>query len=475
MPAPIDSATLEAERRLIASAFVDDHWLAAARRDLRPDHFAEPRHQTLWQAILDTTGEESADIADEISVTAWLTQHKRLEQITAAELNTITSLVNTPTPSTHRWQEMVLKGYKSRKIGEAAALLASKAESGAFTIEELEKEADRVAAISKPEKKRGDVGPQRFDFKAMLEFDRSNDPTCVLGNRWLCEGGSCLLVAQTGAGKSTLTTQAAMTWALDKNFFGIMSRKGPLRSLILQSENDQNDTAEMIQGSMAGLGIGNLTQTAEQIGDRVAIYREAVSTGEEFGRLLRELIIAHRAQVAFVDPILGFGGFNVSDQEKTSHFLRRILQPILTETGVVLFMVHHTNKPQPKNADTLAPTSQDMAYAGAGSAEFANWARSVMVLQKDPTPEGEQEQPHFTLRLAKRGGRSGATDSNGVFTNVIPLRHAREPGVIRWERRTATATQQPKQEDLIAERKGSSKVFSRKDRPDIATAGQNGS
>ena len=475
MPAPIDSATLEAERRLIASAFVDDHWLAAARRDLRPEHFAEPRHQTLWQAVLDTTGERAGDLADETSVTAWLLEHRRIEQVTPGELSALTSLVNFPTPATARWQQQVLTAHKTRQIANAASLLASKAESGAFTLDELEKEAERVAAVSKPEKKKGDIGPQRFDFARMLSFDKTSDPTCVLGNRWLCEGGSCLLVAQTGAGKSTLTTQAAMTWALDRDFFGIRSRKGPLRSLILQSENDENDTAEMVQGSMAGLGVPSFSETAKDIGERVAIYREAVSTGEDFGRLLRELIIAHRAQVAFVDPILGFGGFNVSDQEKTSHFLRRILQPILTETGVVLFMVHHTNKPQPKTADTLAPTSSDMAYAGAGSAEFANWARSVMVLQKDPVAEDGQEQPHFTLRLAKRGGRSGATDYHGDFTNVIHLRHSREPGVIRWERRTPT---QPKVETANTPpnaQKGPAKVFYRKDLPKTPSEGQNAS
>ena len=68
-----------------------------------------------------------------------------------------------------------------------------------------------------------------------------------------------------------------------------------------------------------------------------------------------------------------------------------------------------------------------------------------MVLQRDQTAEGQPEQPHFTLRLAKRGGRAGLKDANGDYTTAIPLRHAREPGVIRWERRTETpsATQTP--------------------------------
>jgi hypothetical protein len=434
MPAPIDSTTLEAERRLIASAFVDDHWLAAARRDLRPDHFAEPKHQTLWQAILDTTGEHATDTADEISITAWLTQHKRLEQITAADLSGITSLVLFPTPATHRWQEHVITSHKTREIARAAALLVSKAESGAFTIDELGQEANRIAALSTPERKKGDTGPHRFDWGDLLTFDRADDPTAVLGNRWLCRGGSCLLVAQTGAGKSALTTQAAMTWALGRDFFGITSKRGPLRSLVIQSENDLGDVAESVQGTLAGLEIGSSSQLAQDIGSKVAYYREAVRTGEDFGKLLRELVLAHKADLVFVDPLLGFAGIDIADQEQASHFLRHIIQPVLTETGVILFSIHHTTKPKPK-AEQTGATSGDLSYLGAGSAELANWHRAVMVLQKDTPTEGEQEQPHFTLRLAKRGGRAGLKDAQGDFTTTIPLRHAREPGVIRWERR----------------------------------------
>jgi len=56
-----------------------------------------------------------------------------------------------------------------------------------------------------------------------------------------------------------------------------------------------------------------------------------------------------------------------------------------------------------------------------------------MVLQNDATPEGHVEQPHYTLRLAKRGGRAGVKDAHGDFTRSIPLRHCKTPGVIAWE------------------------------------------
>ena len=404
---------VEAERHLVASAFHDPDWLASARRDIEPAHFADPRCQEMWAAVVATT--EDAPIADELSVVAHLRLKGRLDLAGgAATVSETASLLMGPTSATARWQRIVTDAHRSRVLSAALATVRAK----------------------------GDSGPARFDFDALMAFDRSEDPTCVLGNRWLCRGGSCLLVAQTGAGKSALTTQAAMTWALGRDFFGIQSRKGPLRSLVVQSENDLGDVAESVQGTLQGLGIAASSDLARDIGSRVHFYREAVRTGDEFGRLLRELVLATRADLVFVDPLLGFAGIDIADQQQASHFLRHVLQPVLTETGVILFSIHHTTKPKPK-AEQPGATSNDLSYLGAGSAELANWHRAVMILQRDPTPEGQDEQPHFSLRLAKRGGRAGLKDALGDFTTAIPIRHAKERGVIRWERRSIDPSGEP--------------------------------
>ena len=439
MPATPSDLVIEAERHLLASAFVDARWLAAAKRDIEPRHFAEPRHQIIWAAIVSSTADGIE--ADELTVTATLTASGQIEQIGgAAGLNAITATLYSPSPAVARWQQTVLDAAKTRVMRLALDGLVSKADSGVFTSEDLANEATRIAALGAPDRKKGDTGPTRFDFDRLLAFDKNADPTNVLGNRWLCRGGSCLVVAQTGAGKSALTTQAALCWALGQDFFGIKP-KAALRSIVLQSENDEGDVAESVQGTMAGLGIPATSQTAGILGSRVAFYREAVRTGEEFGTMLRELVLAHQADLVFIDPLLGFAGIDLANQEQASHFLRHIIQPVLQETGVVLFSIHHTTKP-PKSAKDAPPqTANDLSYMGAGSAELANWHRAVMVLTKDAAAEGQPEQPHYTLRLAKRGGRAGVTDpATGDYTTTIPLRHSREKGVIRWERRTGDQT-----------------------------------
>jgi hypothetical protein len=164
----------------------------------------------------------------------------------------------------------------------------------------------------------------------------------------------------------------------------------------------------------------------------VHFYREAIRTGEDFGTMLRQLVIKHQADIVWIDPLLGFAGIDIADQEAVSHFTRHIIQPVLDETGVILMTVHHTVKPV-KDAGKV--NLSDLAYAGAGSADLANWHRASMVLQKDPTPEGQDELPHYTLRLAKRGGRAGVKDDQGQYTRTIPLQHSKVQGRIAWERR----------------------------------------
>ena len=447
-----DLYPVEAERLLLANAYFDADWLRLARADLRPDHFGDPAHSLHWSAILATTSD--GDPADELSVMAHLSEHEREQLGGQTGINAISSSLHGAAPQAKRWQEQVLTAAKLRAFATSAKSLAARAESGAFTLDDLRDSAANLLESATPRKK-GDDGPQSFSVRDLLAFDKETDPTAVIGNRYLCRGGSLLLVGTTGSGKSALCTQLALGWALGQQPFGLASRKGPLRSVILQAENDAGDVAEGLQGVIKGMNLPtSSTNLIDQISERVHFYREAVRTGEDFGKLIRELVIRHSADILWVDPLLAYAGINIADQEQASHFLRHILQPVLQETGVILVALHHTTKP--KSAKDAAPNDIDsLAYAGGGSAEFANWFRSVAVLQKTPD---SGDLPHYDLRLAKRGGRAGIKDpATNDYTRTIPLRHSRERGVVCWERRS---TDLPHSANAPAiEQKGVAKAF----------------
>ena len=258
----------------------------------------------------------------------------------------------------------------------------------------------------------------------MSAFDAENDPDNILGNRWLCKGGSCLFVGQSGIGKSSLCMQLAINWALGRTTFGIRPER-PLKSLIVQAENDVGDVAEMFQGSLSGLGIKRSDDAFAALQERLVIVAESVQTGEEFANAVRLLVAKHKPDLVWLDPLLSFIGDDISKQDFCSYFLRNLLNSIAHETGVVWMMMHHTPKPSSDPKSKSGWNTTDMSYSGTGSSELTNWARAVCVLQS------LRDEGRFALRLAKRSNRAGATDFDGGRTNLIQLKHADDS--ILWE------------------------------------------
>lgn len=271
--------------------------------------------------------------------------------------------------------------------------------------------------------------------ESLATFDASNDVSCVLGKRWLCKGGSLLLVGQSGTGKSSLAVQMAVCWALGRDVFGIKHPTGkPLKSLFIQAENDLGDLAEMMQGVLAGMGMNSFSDDFDQLRRNLIFVRDTTHTGFAFTETVRKLIDRNKPDLVFIDPLLSFIGDDISKQSVCGQFLRNWLNPIADATGVVWVMVHHTNKPSLDKASKSGWKTADHAYAGSGSSELTNWARAVVTL-------GMLDDGEFELKLAKRGSRSGACEPDGTPTLRLFLKHA-ETG-IRWEQCTAPPEPEP--------------------------------
>jgi RecA-family ATPase len=256
-------------------------------------------------------------------------------------------------------------------------------------------------------------------------FNVEHDPNTLLGNRWLCKGGSAILVAPSGVGKSSMSIQFAASWAIGRPAFGIAPVRA-LKILIVQAENDDGDLAEMVRGVRAGLGIDPFATEAEyaQLNRNLVFVRDTTHTGFEFTAALRRLIDRHKPDLVIFDPLLSFIGADISKQEVCSEFLRNWLNPIADATGVAWLAIHHTGKPPGKD-DRKGWQSADWSYAGIGSSELTNWARAVMVLRQ---VRGEYA---FELKLSKRGKRAGATHPDGTPTTSVWVRHAQAG--IYWE------------------------------------------
>lgn len=270
-----------------------------------------------------------------------------------------------------------------------------------------------------PDALRSEPSEARVMSVAELLEPQDDDTGTLLGRRWLCRGGGALLVGQTGIGKSSLAMQAAVSWAAGKDLFGLTPAR-PLKSLVIQAENDRGDLSEQLRGVLAGLEVDPAA-----VEERLFFILQDSLTGPVFTTWLRAIVAVHRPDLLWIDPLLSYLGGDVSDQRTVSAFLRNGLNPVLHESGCAAIIVHHTPKP-PRDADARARSRvQDLSYLGMGSADLPGWARAVLVLR-------EQDGGSFELRAAKRGGRAGFLDSQGSPANPVYLHHS--PTRICWER-----------------------------------------
>lgn len=255
----------------------------------------------------------------------------------------------------------------------------------------------------------------------------------LIRHRFLCRGGSCLFVGATGAGKSSFLMQCALNWTLGRGAFGLEPVR-PLAVWLVQAENDVHDLGEMRDGvcrSLAAAGLASALDLAAAAG-RIDVFTEDTVCGDAFGRYLDAILAAapkgDRPDLLIVDPALAYLGGDANSQADVSHWLRNILSPVLHRHEVGLILCHHTTKPQTLRPGTgPSPSGSDFAYLGAGSAELANWARSVLTIQSVKDSDGL-----YILRAAKRGKRLRWVGDDGEGTLRRYLAHAKEPGAIYW-------------------------------------------
>ncbi len=242
----------------------------------------------------------------------------------------------------------------------------------------------------------------------------------LIGDRYVCRGGSLMIVGPTGAGKSSMGLQQAVFLGIGKECFGLRPT-GKLRSLIIQAENDEGDLYEMREGIFAGCGLSPSDRDTASRNVIISSINDA--TGLHFITKAERLLTEHKPDLFFIDPLLSYIGGDISRQDVAAQFLREWLTPIVTKANCAVIVMHHPPKPKQDKGDSK---STDDAYYGAGSAELFNWARAVIVLKPS------RAHGIYELKLAKRGNRAGWTESDGktaCYTRTIG--HG-ENGLIYW-------------------------------------------
>jgi len=379
---------------------------------LKASDFFEPVHQDIAGAVLSLAVDGIAP--DELTVS------QRLRDMGSKVLaETVSVMVSDSGSATYRTEHVDL-------ISNAALLRqASDIASRATNPDALLDHYARLAEQRKATKREKDIG-EWFDLDALDAFNPLDDPTVLVGKarRWLCQGYAVSIVGFSGTGKSSLMMQIATSWALGQSTFGLTPVR-PLRTLILQAENDGGDIAEAWQGSTCKMTESEKTRLKQNI----AIVRDTKHIGTAFPAFLENLIVKHSAEVVWIDPLLAYAGFDIADQSLTTDWLRTQVDPVLKRTKCAMIYMHHTTKP--KSADDLdTMTPSQLAYLGAGSAEWVNYSRDAGFLYRT-----KGEPARYKFGFSKRASRCGLQDMDGNWakSGFVYLQHSPEAKVLRWE------------------------------------------
>ena len=241
------------------------------------------------------------------------------------------------------------------------------------------------------------------DLQRALVCDVNHDADSLLGNRFLCRGSGGLLVGQSGIGKSTCAFQMACHWAVGKDFFGICpTSKEPMKVLLVQSENDALEIAEVLQSVTENWDPAEV----ELLLSHLMVANVWNKQGAEFGAWLREATTKFNPDLVIVDPLMGFLGADVLSNEAITTFMREYINNALKNPPAGcrqfgMIFVHHTGKPSGNGRKGEKPTSATRMYDMLGASELVNWARCIMRL------DSAIERGRAVFLIPKRGDRSG--------------------------------------------------------------------
>lgn len=273
-----------------------------------------------------------------------------------------------------------------------------------------------------------------------FQIPPKNDPSILLGNRYLNRGDGMVITSSSGMGKSSMSHQMAADWALGQSFHGIACN-GALKILIVQSEDSDGDIAEVWQSLKH---VRNYTPTQiTTLNANIRIISEKSKRGVRFLSWLRAEISAFEPDLVLLNPLQAYIDGDVTDSKDLGFFLREGLNgmnPVAPDKKAFGWViVHHTTKPA-TGKDRAERQWHEVMYDMAGGAEIINWARGIISLR------ALEEPGKFRVVLAKRGRRAGVTREveQGAGTRIeivtqFGLQHASgflpgtDTGIIYWE------------------------------------------
>jgi hypothetical protein len=246
---------------------------------------------------------------------------------------------------------------------------------------------------------------------------KPNPDDFVIGNGWVQRGGTTLLSAATGMGKSVLNEQIAVCVASGLPVFG-MKVKGPCKVLVVEAENNINvlheDIPSIVEQSGADEDLVNKNM------DLLHVYG---LNGTKFFAFLADALEHFKPTLLVVDPFQSFVCGNLNQSETMMEFASA-MDDAIKSRDVALLLVTHFNKPKNDAPDL---DHRELVYMSSGHAALSNWARTACELFP---VKGDIRR--FRLHFSKSAKLTGLKDAEGFPLRDVFIEHSMDAGRPYW-------------------------------------------
>jgi len=214
---------------------------------------------------------------------------------------------------------------------------------------------------------------ESLTVKQLLEADLPEEEF-LIEKGIMPKKGYVLLAGLTKEGKTIFALQMALHLVLKITFLGQFDIKKKVRVLYLYAENTQNGLRNILNKQLEG--IRQNTNFNEEELDNLVLQgaRGLILDNREGNKYLEELVIYHRPDVIFIDPISLFTSRDLNKLENVTKLIR-ILNQISEKNDCTWVIVHHYRKPSFNDIS-------ESIYKVMGSSGFANYCDSFIGLER---------------------------------------------------------------------------------------------
>jgi hypothetical protein len=197
----------------------------------------------------------------------------------------------------------------------------------------------------------------------------------LLGNGFLEPANFWVLIGASYAGKSTLSAQMSILWAIGQSIFNIGIRR-PLRTIFFQAEDSENKLRQIARICRRL----NLTpEQRESVRKNTAIVTlQGVQDAAAIAEMERHAKAFGEPDIICVNPLTSFLSKGVYDEASLNDFLRGGFPAVLRKLKCGGELIHHP--PKPSGKITSEQTIYEVQYTGAGMASITNACRGSLVL-----------------------------------------------------------------------------------------------